>query len=128
MTRDPMLDCITRYSVRNDYLTSRAAVGDEPFKGSTDVVLFSDLPALLAAAREDERQRITSDFAEYLRHMEEWQAGYNKGHAAGVEQGQRDEREACIAAVRNTPTDPRWNILQIERAFLAAIDALGGQS
>ena len=38
-------------------------------------------------------QRVTSDFAKYLRHMEEWQAGYNKGHAAGVEQGQRDERE-----------------------------------
>ena len=48
---------------------------------------------LIARVREDERQRVTSDFAEYLRHMEEWQAGYSKGHAAGVEQGQRDERE-----------------------------------
>ena len=51
------------------------------------------------AVREDERQRVTSDFAEYLRHMEEWQAGYSKGHAAGVEQGQRDEREAAARAV-----------------------------
>ena len=52
------------------------------------------------AVREDERQRVTSDFAEYLRHMEEWQAGYSKGHAAGVEQGQRDERERIASAVQ----------------------------
>ncbi len=67
-------------------------------------------------------QRVTSDFAKYLRHMEEWQAGYNKGHAAGVEQGQRDEREACIAAVEGlravTP-----NLIRRDDA-LAAIDAL----
>ena len=48
-------------------------------------------------------QRVTSDFAKYLRHMEEWQAGYNKGHAAGVEQGQRDERERIRTGVTGLP-------------------------
>ena len=55
------------------------------------------------AVREDERQRVTSDFAEYRRHMEEWQAGYSKGHAAGVEQGQRDERERIRTGVTGLP-------------------------
>ena len=93
---DPMLDGITRYGdPTHDYML--------PAHGEGFVVLFSDLPALLAAAREDERQRVTSDFAEYRRHMEEWQAGYNKGHAAGVEQGQRDERERIRTGVTGLP-------------------------
>lgn len=58
MTHDPMLDDITRW---------------HPYTGpmwETERGLYvavSDLPAMLAAAREDERQRVTSDFAEYLR-------------------------------------------------------------
>ena len=92
---DPMLDGIIRFGLRGlpGYPTDDVVV----------VVPFSDLPDLLAAAREDERQRVTSDFAEYRRHMEEWQAGYNKGHAAGVEQGQRDERERIRTGVTGLP-------------------------
>ena len=94
---DPILDGITRFGLRGlpGYPTDDVVV----------VVPFSDLPDLLAAAREDERQRVTSDFAEYLRHMEEWQAGYNKGHAAGVEQGRADERHRLICGEDVMPSD-----------------------
>ena len=94
---DPILDGITRFGLRGlpGYPTDDVVV----------VVPFSDLPDLLAAAREDERQRVTSDFAEYRRHMEEWQAGYNKGHAAGVEQGQRDEREKWSVLIKDRIRD-----------------------
>jgi hypothetical protein len=77
--------------------------------------------------------------AEQRVQREGWQAGFDYAWHRGMqaqrdevtyaetddayEQGQRDEREACIAAVRNTPTDPRWNVLQVERAFIAAIRA-----
>lgn len=57
------------------------------------------------AVREDERQRVTSDFAEYRRHMEEWQAGYSKGHAAGVEQGQRDEHAKWSVLIKDRIRD-----------------------
>ena len=48
-----------------------------------------------------------------VRHAEE------RGFKAGV--------KAAREAIRNTPTDPRWNILQIERSFLAAIDGVKGE-
>jgi len=44
---------------------------------------------------------------------------YEMGYALGV--------KAAREAIRNTPTDPRWNILQIERSFLAAIDGVKGE-
>lgn len=58
---------------------------------------------------------------DYVR--DEWSAlsrdNFTDGYAAAL--------SAARDAVRNTPTDPRWNILQIQRAFLAAIDALKGE-
>lgn len=74
MSGDPILDGITRFGLRGlpGYPTDDVVV----------VVPFSDLPALLAAAREDERKHHLRDAEQY-----------------GYEQGQRDEREAAARVV-----------------------------
>ena len=46
------------------------------------------------------------------------------GYLRGKRDGRREGVKAAREAIRNTPTDPRWNILQIERSFLAAIDGV----
>lgn len=50
--------------------------------------------------------------------------GYTRGWSAGYEQGQRDEREACIAAVEELRdenrqgTDPEWGVLNMAVAAM----------
>lgn len=75
---DPMLDGITRW--KSDGFDEMAQIANAEY------VLFSDLPALLAAAREDERGKTIVSY-DLMKQRK------------GYEQGQRDEREACIAAV-----------------------------
>jgi hypothetical protein len=78
---DPMLDGITRWD-DGDYEVELEPVADGIY------VLFSDLPALLAAAREDERGKWTIHQDRLLTVKTD-----------GYEQGQRDEREACALVV-----------------------------
>ena len=83
---DPMLDGITRWdlyvSTKLDVLPVVAVDGE--------YVLFSDLPALIARVREDERGKTIVSY-DLMKQRKSY------------EQGQRDEREACIAAV-SAPT------------------------
>ena len=75
-------------------------------------VAYADHVAAVAAARAESQDG--DDFwPSRVRHAEE------RGFKAGV--------KAAREAIRNTPTDPRWNILQIERSFLAAIDGVKGE-
>lgn len=77
MTHDPMLDGITRWDllpVQHDFITTY----DEG-----RFVLFSDLPALIARVREDERGKEDAAFRIAAPLIEQ----------RGYEQGQRDERE-----------------------------------
>ncbi len=72
-------------------------------------VTYADHVAAVAAAE----QRVRDEFMDSTPEL----TAYRKQqYAAGV--------KAAREAIRNTPTDPRWNILQIERSFLAAIDGV----
>lgn len=82
---DPMLDGITRYD-SDDYDV------ELPEKPDGIYVLFSDLPALIAKVREDERGKVRDEFeSDPLRFM--------RSYKAGIEQGQRDERERIRTGV-----------------------------
>ena len=61
---------IQRYRVGPDYLVPAHEDDNGPW------VTYADHVAAVAAAEE----RVTSDFAKYLRHMD----AYDKGYAAGV--------------------------------------------
>lgn len=102
MSDDPMLDGITRYAWR--------AVPDH--HGDDEVVvLFSDLPALLAAAREDER-------------------GYAKQTSTAImayEEGRRDERDRIVAYLRDVTQHPSEEAGAWAYGFAEVIEQNGGR-
>ena len=109
MTRDPMLDGITRYD-SDDYDV------ELPEKPDGIYVAFSDLPALIARVREDERK--ASKEAHFPRTMLEDFA--REGYA----RGQRDERARIRAGVTGLFWSPSNMLTTAE--VLAVID--GGES
>ncbi len=135
MTHDPMLDGITRYGdPTHDYML--------PAHGEGFVVLFSDLPALLAAAREEAaeaamqigRQIEKDNHAAGLcepsyTHGREYQQQRLTNHdmhsglacLTNYEQGQRDERERIRTGVTGLQLDNAGCVDYAD--LLAVIDA-----
>ena len=103
MTHDPMLDGIRRWVYSQT--TGAVFTGD-----GGEFVLFSDLPALIARVREDERGKRRMVPGGGL-------AGYNEGYAAAL-----DAAREAVAALRgeNENVLPR----QFRAQALAAIDTL----
>ena len=111
MTHDPMLDVLTRYhGCRACGIVKDTGIAHSEYGKGPYYVLFSDLPALLAAVREDERRTLTGG----ERHREWWVA-----FGMGKVQGQRDERERIRTGVTGLSW---WGDGLIESDVLAVID------
>ena len=120
-SHDPMLDGIARWApyevVYMKYGTRETVPANAIADDEGHYVLFSDLPALIARVREDERELLDDDVERAL-------ATVSSAMRRGYEQGQRDEREACIAAVEALPD---WKfcdaVCGTEQSVIAAIRA-----
>jgi len=119
---DPMLDGITRYTmlVEVDYMGFGAGIAAEP-NPDGGWINAADLPALLEQARADAEQRVSEAILlEYATNMP----------TRTYEQGQRDEREACIALVETVAQSGAYiDYVEID-SVIAAIRARsdGGES
>lgn len=122
MTDDPMLDGITRFdhivSTKDEVLPVMVANGE--------YVLFSDLPALLARVREDERERhaneldvavakaraevVTVDLEGDFNYVKGYNDGLVEGDAKGRREGERIGAErGALSAMAQGWGGAGWN-------------------
>lgn len=98
---DPMLDGITRLWV---FPTINDPEVDHTQADDGEYVLFSDLPALIARVREDERNQCIADAADVIgeqahgHYMDGYKVGYARGLIEGDHGGRREGYRIGYAA------------------------------
>lgn len=115
---------VPRYVVRNDALTSRAVVGFDKWKGTTDVVLHADH---LTAMQEKDRRHAEALAEAYVECDQIGRfrryAGVRLGRAEALRQAREAvERKTWISVYELSDESEAYN--KGIRASLAAIDAL----